>query len=374
MGMAASQARLLSITSRLHDVEYKAQNIESQKLQLATQRDDLYNKYNAKLDAKKIQVAMNGTNGARTYIDANFVNITSYNPKRSTNYCLKDARTGKVIVDQDTANMYYTYKNDKYMFAWAMMGYNDNLNALKDDPDNFKDPCEVGVKNQDSTWIAMSNAEEEVFEAHKEDADSTLIGAYNAYKEIPEDDIKAKKDALAEFRKILYSDKSIREEIYEKINPNTINNPENYEDFDNEKFNFYIHLFENIEASFGYVAITDFAGDTTSYDNEWLNNMVNSGQVLIDVYNKNGPNAGWEETSLATSISENYLQETNDTTGLEKAKAEYEYELGVINRKDTKFDKELSKLETERNALKTEYDSIKQVRDDNIERTYNIFS
>lgn len=38
MGMAASQARLLTLTSRLHDVEYKAQNIESQKIALATQK------------------------------------------------------------------------------------------------------------------------------------------------------------------------------------------------------------------------------------------------------------------------------------------------------------------------------------------------
>ena len=34
----------------------------------------------------------------------------------------------------------------------------------------------------------------------------------------------------------------------------------------------------------------------------------------------------------------------------------------------------LSKLETERNALKTEYDSVKKVVEDNIERTFGIFS
>ena len=35
---------------------------------------------------------------------------------------------------------------------------------------------------------------------------------------------------------------------------------------------------------------------------------------------------------------------------------------------------ELSKLETEREALKTEYDSVKKVVSDNIERTFGIFS
>ena len=54
MGMAASQARLLTLTSRLHDVEYKAQNIESQKIALATQKDELYQNYCDALDAKKM--------------------------------------------------------------------------------------------------------------------------------------------------------------------------------------------------------------------------------------------------------------------------------------------------------------------------------
>lgn len=56
MGMAASQARLLTLTSRLHDVEYKAQNIESQKIALATQKDELYQNYCDALDAKKFRL------------------------------------------------------------------------------------------------------------------------------------------------------------------------------------------------------------------------------------------------------------------------------------------------------------------------------
>ena len=68
MGMAASQARLLTLTSRLHDVEYKAQNIESQKIALATQKDELYQNYCDALDAKKIQVAFNNGDGSRTLL------------------------------------------------------------------------------------------------------------------------------------------------------------------------------------------------------------------------------------------------------------------------------------------------------------------
>ena len=59
MGMAASQARLLTITSRLHDVEYNAQNIESQKIQLSEQEynilkivEDLKNIISSDIKAK----------------------------------------------------------------------------------------------------------------------------------------------------------------------------------------------------------------------------------------------------------------------------------------------------------------------------------
>ena len=34
MGLSASQARLLNLTARMHDIEYKAQNLEAQKLQM----------------------------------------------------------------------------------------------------------------------------------------------------------------------------------------------------------------------------------------------------------------------------------------------------------------------------------------------------
>ena len=75
--MAASQARLLSITARMHDVEYQAQNIMNQKVILATQEDAAYEDYCAALDAKKIQVAF-GAGNSTTYVDATFNNLCRF--------------------------------------------------------------------------------------------------------------------------------------------------------------------------------------------------------------------------------------------------------------------------------------------------------
>ena len=49
--MSASQARLLTITARLHDVEYQAQSIQNAKIQLATQEDKIQQEYLDALDA-----------------------------------------------------------------------------------------------------------------------------------------------------------------------------------------------------------------------------------------------------------------------------------------------------------------------------------
>ena len=48
--------------------------------------------------------------------------------------------------------------------------------------------------------------------------------------------------------------------------------------------------------------------------------------------------------------------------------------LDDLEQKDNKFDLELRKLDTEHSALQTEYDSIKNVIDKNVESSFKTFS
>ena len=98
MGMAASQARLLSLTSRLHDVELKAQNLMSQKIALATQKDELYQDYCDALDATTIKVAFMDDAANTTYVDANYASLCNYNENRVKQYALRDNKTGNIIL------------------------------------------------------------------------------------------------------------------------------------------------------------------------------------------------------------------------------------------------------------------------------------
>jgi len=45
-----------------------------------------------------------------------------------------------------------------------------------------------------------------------------------------------------------------------------------------------------------------------------------------------------------------------------------------INLKDKKLDTDLAALESERNAIKTEMETLKSVVNDNVDRTFKLFS
>lgn len=76
MGMSASQARLLSLTARMSDLEFQAQAISNSKIRLADESKQAAEDYNRALDKTKY-TAYNA--GSDSYIDASYSNITSYN-------------------------------------------------------------------------------------------------------------------------------------------------------------------------------------------------------------------------------------------------------------------------------------------------------
>ncbi len=398
MGMSASQANLLTLTSRLHDIEYKAQNIESKKIALATQKDELYQTYCDALDKTKIQVAFRNSNGTSSYVDATFSSVCTYDENRQKQYAIRDSQTGKVIVDSEVYNAYTEgCFSDKYSFAWAMMGmglsysYSDvNMNGAygqgnqvgigTNSEGNFGSETTEGSEN-----LFMTDAERYAFDKYKaENPSGKVVTAYNNLLETSnnsESTTSEKREALNSFRSELYSNTEIRNNTYEYMRRDKTapQDPVEYnedlpQDMDTQKFNYYVNLFEEIQANGGCQEID---AQYTSGDDgaEWFNNAVSSGQVLIDYLDdSNSSKKEWKETSVATSTNQNYLQEVSDEKDLKKAEATYEYELDKINKKDTKYDQDLSKLETERTSITTEMDAIKTVRNDNIERTFGIFS
>ena len=387
MGMAASQARLLCLTARIHDVEYQAQAIQSAKVQLATQSDQVYQDYLEALDASTLTInAMDVNTGVSSIIAASFNNLCSRNkvlPADGNTYIIRNNQN-LLIVEDEIEEAYDEFKaakyNDAYHFAMFMFDEND-IGAL-----NHKN-------NELSTRV--ENSEKKVFENLDADikSDKTTLGKlhaklvdlvgnediYNNTELMNSGDkekIEEYEETMSKYRQILY--KSHAGKIYAEAScQDSEYNVE--EDFNSSLFNYYVNIYNQIEACGGCVSIEDYDGPNGDAANntEWLQNMIRSGQFSIGIVTTN-KSTGELELSSTSPSSDTCLAytptSTIDNRALAKAEAEYEHKMKQIDKKDQKFDLDLSKLETERTALTTEYESVKKVIEDNIDRTFGIFS
>ena len=78
MGMSASQARLLSITARINDVEFKSQSISNTKIRLADESEKVANDYTKALNKTKlVYTGYNEKDGSQVKISLNSTNISS---------------------------------------------------------------------------------------------------------------------------------------------------------------------------------------------------------------------------------------------------------------------------------------------------------
>lgn len=380
MGMAASQARLLTLTARMHDVEYQAQSIQNAKIQLATQSDQVYQNYLEALDATTLTIKDYEGNT----IPANFNNlfgIDSVNTKDK--YALFDDR-GRLVVEDDIATAYNDFKNsgaesDAYAFAMWMLNPNgDNPEDidLTDAEENIAaDTTNLSDKSDKLSKIISNLGEQDIKD--KIDLQNAIVDAENSGDA---GRVKTLQKALDEYNGL---EKSYRYKLYQQ-NAEKVYNKQYGEEgegyFDQDDFNYYVRMYNEIQQAGGCVSIDEFDGPLNgdaSTDGDWLKNQLSSGKFSISIVNTDKKNGDISFSTTSTSTDSSLSETTTSTIdkkALAKAEAEYEHETKKIDQKDKKYDMELSKLETERSALTKEYESVKKVASDNIERTFGIFS
>ena len=385
MGMAASQARLLTITARMHDVEYAAQSIQNAKVALATQSDEAYKAYMEALDATTLTIK---DNNGQTVV-ANFNTLCGINAAKVGNYryTLKDDK-GRLIVPDDIAEDYAKFgnKGDAYDFAAYMLTggtYNEKTledaeNAVKAENSGYFDNFEEQLK---ALYEKMGrNLSDDKGDGSDENW-SSKIGAAETDVTSYLQEHGPNKDVSEAWDKLNSAIKSQEYKLYRGFAEQVFKKANLENDFDDTDFWYYVNVYKQIEANGGRcVGISEFNGingvGNASTDSDWLQNQIQSGTITIDIasLDKNG-NLSFASTGVPGDQRLEYTTTTTiDKTAYAKAEAEYEHKLKDINQKDKKFDLDLSKLETERTALKTEYDSVKKVVQDNIERTFGIFS
>ena len=128
------------------------------------------------------------------------------------------------------------------------------------------------------------------------------------------------------------------------------------------------YMFDMILAGNALVGEATDPTNNHQNDTEWLTNMINCGYIIICKQDKDNK---YYETSVAIDTG---LQEVSDETLLRKAEAKYEADMKKIDMKDRRYDTELAALDNERNAIKSEMETLKTVAKDNVERTFKLFS
>ena len=112
---------------------------------------------------------------------------------------------------------------------------------------------------------------------------------------------------------------------------------------------------------------------------EWLQFALETGEITLEkvVFNEDYDttteleNKTWTATSWSSTAD---IVEVTDELAITKAEVKYNQALRDIQAKDKEYDNDIKKLDTEHNALQTEYDSIKGVLDKNMERSFKAFS
>ena len=123
MGMSASQARLLFITSRMNDIELKSQQISNTKIRLADESEQVANAYTKALNKTRLQITDPLT---KTTSQLTYNSIMSPDGIMSGGYNLQTV-DGKVVVSLDVAAAFERRRGNSYQ-AEDISSYQTNYN------------------------------------------------------------------------------------------------------------------------------------------------------------------------------------------------------------------------------------------------------
>ena len=108
MGMSASQARLLSITSRMNDIELRSQQISNTKIRLADESEQVANEYTTALNKTKLTYT-DYSSGQAQQVDLTPKNLSQFG------YKLINRETNEVFSGNvDAATMYEMIESGQF--------------------------------------------------------------------------------------------------------------------------------------------------------------------------------------------------------------------------------------------------------------------
>lgn len=114
-------------------------------------------------------------------------------------------------------------------------------------------------------------------------------------------------------------------------------------------------------------------------DPEWIAFALKNSVITMEQVQYSNPNeagTGLKNVAWTSIVYTSMTEMSEETSEKKRTKAEVIYEQAQrdIEELDKKYDSDLKQLDTEHNALQTEYESIQNVINKNVERTFKTFS
>ena len=422
MGLSASQGRLLLLTARRSDLEYRAQQISQKRLILSQQLEEISLEYENATSNRQMKINLFGTdkdeNGNTINRTMNLTyaalvsgvyqhgeeltgiqksNLVQSGGWTSNNaYRLVSTDGAIVVSSKDEIPSVHRSTNTDSFSSEKLEGYDNVYDITKESPnkdgDMEKRTVRLGIippkfqKNDDGS---ETDKQTELYKKLNGNDALTANVFFNAEKGIVKigDGEEAKYYDIAtgkentevpaglEYKEAgLYSDETkipkstkITDDSYEYGDNLVEGNDGCYTlyDKDGNIVNRYI-VDENLR-----LGMTDSAG---AYDGpNYLQDCLRNGKYLLEqgkVDQNTDEGFRWSSVSWDTTsnISDSYYTEDDDA-----AKAKYDRLQSQIQAQDKKLELELDNIETQRSAVTTEVESVEKVINDDIEGTFNAF-
>lgn len=479
MGLASSQARLLSITARLTSNEYESQQISNAKMRLATQSQEASEAYIAALNDTQYSFVTFNSSGESANTPLTAALLYEYADNKNQ-YILTNS-AGKVLLSTADYKNYEKSKNldeflecygvtksfktkelqsshdnvfknySKYAQYWSYAVGNypypqygnsagcwtyDKSNAQLRYYDELSKYRQLAAKKSEGEDISNIDLQSQQYLMEREKETFTKLISYVSAKEskLIEDclskidpatglwnndtiTVGTNKDgsAITTTYKDLYEGYMTYKDELAKYNDEldnlgiSANNA--YEYSDTSKAQWYTNLWYKINGpstdksdlnNYAFFnapdGIREYYGGISSENvipqndskilnsSVWITNALSKGLVNIEKASYNGSEMTLQDDAnpfkfnlngiswtgqIYSSIAD--IVESDNDKKIAQAEAEYKRKTSEINAKDEKYQRKISLLDSEHNAIQTEYESVKTAMNKNIDRSFKAF-
>lgn len=188
MGMSASQARLLSITARLTNNEFRSQTITNSKLRLAEKSSEASQEYMDALNTQQLMFGVYDDNGNYTKQDLTPALIYDYAPLKNQ-YALINTAGKMLVSNQDAENFENTNSLTEFLDCYGLMEGVSYKTRVETNNENY----ETEMKDYNDKLDKYNKYQAYLAELEKYEKDFAAWLKRNNYK-----DLAAYEDALEE--------------------------------------------------------------------------------------------------------------------------------------------------------------------------------